>query len=74
MPDGPVQITGKPGDVCLAHHQMIHTAAINASPDIRYAVIFRARHINIAENGKDVMTDIWREWDGIREAVVEDAT
>jgi hypothetical protein len=67
VPEGPVQVTGKPGDVVLAHHQMIHTAAINACPDIRYAVIFRAKHVDIEANGKDVMVDIWREWDGIRE-------
>ncbi len=40
--------------------------AINACPDIRYAVIFRARHVDIKKNGMDVFTDIWREWDGIR--------
>ena len=66
VPEGPVQVTGEPGDLILAHHQIIHTAAINACPDIRYAVIFRARHVDIGKNGKDVFTDIWREWDGIR--------
>ena len=38
-------------------------------PNIRYAAIFRGRHKDAEANGTEAMTDIWREWPGIREAV-----
>lgn len=41
----------------------------NTSPDIRYAVTFRTKHTQIDEIGLDAFTDIWREWDGVRETV-----
>jgi hypothetical protein len=62
----PTQITGKAGDVVLMHHQTVHTAAPNASPNIRYAAIFRACHKDAKEIGVAAMTDIWREWEGLR--------
>ena len=69
LPRGPVQITGEPGDVVLTHHQLVHSAAPNASPGIRYAAIFRVRHAEYEQVGLEAFTDIWREWPGIREAV-----
>lgn len=65
----PVQITGRAGDLVIAHHQIIHGAAPNASPDVRYAAIFRAKHVNVDAVGTDAMTDIWREWPALREAI-----
>ena len=73
LPRDPVQITGKAGDVCLSHFQLWHGAAPNQGPDIRYAAIFRVRHIDAEANGTDVMTDIWREFPGVRGAVGETA-
>ena len=69
LPEGPKQIVGKAGDVVLTHHQIVHTAAPNAAADIRYAAIFRLRHVDCEQNGYDAYTDIWREWPGIQEAV-----
>lgn len=69
LPEGPVMITGEPGDVVLAHHQIVHTAAPNASPHIRYAAIFRMRHAEAAEFGNQAFTDIWHEWPGVRAAI-----
>ncbi len=74
LPEGPTQIVGKAGDVVLTHHQIVHSAAPNASADVRYAVIFRLRHVDCIENGYDSYTDIWREWPGIQEAVDADAS
>ncbi len=62
----PVQITGGPGDVVITHHQLVHTAVANSCPDIRYAAIFRGRHKDAEQNGVAAMTDIWREWEGLR--------
>ena len=50
---------------------MIHTGGPNASPDIRYATIARLRHKDCEANGNDVYTDIWREWEGIRQGASE---
>jgi Phytanoyl-CoA dioxygenase (PhyH) len=69
LPTGPVQITGQAGDAVITHHQIIHAAAPNCSPDIRYAAIFRGRHKDVEANGTEAMTDIWREWPGIREVI-----
>ncbi|MYB64673.1 phytanoyl-CoA dioxygenase family protein [Candidatus Poribacteria bacterium] len=74
LPEGPTQIVGKAGDVVLTHHQIVHSAAPNASADVRYAVIFRLRHVDCIENGYDGYTDIWREWPGIQEAAAADAS
>lgn len=71
LPNPPVQITGSAGDVVFAHHQLIHAAAPNASPDIRYAAIFRAKHVEVNAITTDAMTDIWREWPALREAVAD---
>jgi hypothetical protein len=69
LPREPVQVCGQAGDVCISHHQLIHEAAPNHGPNIRYAVIFRAAHKDTHTIGTDAMTDIWREWDGIRAAM-----
>jgi hypothetical protein len=71
LPTGPHQITGRAGDAVITHHQLVHTAAPNASPHIRYAAIFRLRHAACEQIGKDAYTDIWREWPGVREAMAE---
>ena len=67
LPHEGVQLTGKAGDVIICHHQMYHTAAPNNSADIRYAVIFRPKHVKSNENSTDAMADIWMEFDGVKE-------
>jgi len=63
----PVQITGKAGDVCISHFQLLHSAAPNASPHVRYAAIFRVKRVNHDTDFHPACyTDIWREWDGMR--------
>lgn len=69
LPEGPAYVTAEAGDVVFAHHMMVHTGGPNTSPNIRYAVIFRPKHVQIEEIGFDAYTDIWREWDGVRDAV-----
>ncbi len=66
----PEQHTGKPGDVILCHYQIAHGAAINVSPNPRYAVIFRLNHLDHGQQKHEVMADIWREWPGIRELLM----
>jgi ectoine hydroxylase-related dioxygenase (phytanoyl-CoA dioxygenase family) len=71
LPNGPVQITGEPGDAVITHHQMFHTAAPNHSPDIRYAAIFRVQHELRHEYLNQAYTNIWHEWEGLREALAQ---
>ncbi len=46
-----------------------HTAAPNVSPHPRYAIYFRLRHVDHQDQRLETLTDIWREWDGMREIV-----
>lgn len=65
----PLQITGKAGDVVLVHYELAHSAAPNVSPHVRYALFFRLTHIDHDAQKWEAMTDIWREYAGMREIV-----
>jgi hypothetical protein len=65
MPE-PEQILARAGDVVFCHYQVAHTAGPNLSPDIRYAIYFRLYHQDHGEWCGECMTDIWREWAGMR--------
>jgi phytanoyl-CoA dioxygenase PhyH len=71
MPDvtlpEPVPVTGRAGDAVLCHYQLGHTAGPNTSPHIRYAVYFRLEHVQHGRQRWECLTDIWREWPGVRE-------
>lgn len=62
----PRQITGKAGDVILAHYQLGHAPALNLSCEIRYAVIYRLYPKLYAwdhtERNIARMTNIWLDW------------
>ncbi len=64
-----VMVTGRAGDVILAHHQLQHTGGYNTSPHVRHALISRIRHRNVTAFDKGAYTDIWHEWDGIADMV-----
>jgi phytanoyl-CoA dioxygenase PhyH len=63
------QVTAEPGDAVLCHYQLGHGIASNVSPHIRYAVYFRLNHLNHEAIHWECMTDIWREWEGMRDVV-----
>jgi hypothetical protein len=63
----PVQTTPRAGDVVLSHYQIGHGVAPNVSPHIRYAIYFRLTRVGHSAVKFDVMSDLWREWDGLRE-------
>jgi len=69
QPEDPVMITGEAGDLIIAHHQVYHCAAPNASPNIRYATIARLHHVDFDKNGNDCYTSIWREYPCVREVM-----
>lgn len=68
MPE-PIQVTGKAGDVFLAHYQLAHGIAPNASPNIRYAIFFRLYHQEHQNDWRAPMNDLWLHWPGIREII-----
>jgi hypothetical protein len=65
----PVQILGKAGDVVLVHYELAHSAAPNVSPHIRYVIFFRLKHVEMDQHKWESMTDIWRDYEGMREIV-----
>jgi hypothetical protein len=73
MPEVPLteprQLTGQPGDAVLCHYQLGHGIAGNSSTTIRYAIYFRLKHVDHDAIHWECMTDIWREWAGMRDVV-----
>lgn len=65
----PEQILAQPGDVILAHYELGHGVALNTAPFPRYAIYFRLHHVEHDKQRQETMTDIWREWEGLREIV-----
>lgn len=62
----PVAVTGRAGDVILAHYLLMHSPGSHKGPGIRYAVFFRLSAQGRHELGDSVFTDPWAEWDAIR--------
>ncbi len=69
LPNPPIQVTGEPGDAIMAHYGLGHGIGGNSSPDIRYAIYFRLKHVGHDSIHWECMTDIWREWAGMRDIV-----
>lgn len=63
------QVTGQAGDAVLCHYQLAHGITGNGSPHVRYAIYFRLLHVDHDTLHWECMTDIWREWAGMREVV-----
>jgi hypothetical protein len=65
----PLQTTPRAGDIVLSHYQIGHGIAPNVSPHIRYAIYFRLHRVGHSAIKHEVMSDLWREWDGLRDLV-----
>jgi len=65
----PVAVTGRAGDLVIAHHLLLHAAGQNLSPHIRYAAICRIRHVDVEEFAEEALVEPWHEWPGLREVV-----
>ena len=62
----PQPVRGRAGDAVLCHYQLAHTGGANASPHIRYAVYFRLKVKGHDRRRWECLTDVWREWPGLR--------
>jgi len=51
------------------HYMLGHGIAGNVSPNIRYALFFRLMHVDHDRYQWECMTDVWAEWEGMREIV-----
>lgn len=72
MPE-PIQIKGKAGDIVLCHYQLAHGIGPNVSPNIRYATFFRINHVEVKDDWKAPMKDIWMHYrDNMQEFKVKD--
>ena len=67
----PTQLRVQAGDVAFVHYETAHAASLNISPNVRYALFFRLHRHGHNDRKVAVMTDIWQEWDGMREIVAE---
>ena len=62
----PLQVKPRAGDAVISHYQIGHGIAPNVSGNIRYAIYFRLSRQGHKDVALDVMTDLWREWDGMQ--------
>jgi len=62
----PEPVLARAGDVILCHYQLAHAAGPNTSPHVRYAVYFRLKRKGHDRQKWECLTDVWREWPGIR--------
>lgn len=60
------QLIVRAGDALLAHYLLVHGAAPNLGPHIRYAVFFRLFHQDHDASSIETIGDLWREWEGLR--------
>ena len=67
----PKMIAARAGDAILVHYQIAHCASPNVSPHPRYAIYFRLQHVNYLAQLYEALTDIWMEYDGMREVAAQ---
>lgn len=60
------QIKARAGDAVLAHYQLLHGVAENHAMWPRYATFFRIKHPDHETHKLECLTDLWREWPGVR--------
>ena len=65
----PLQIKAQAGDAVIAHYQLLHGAANNHAPRPRFTTFFRVEHPDHQTHRLECLTDLWREWPGVRAAV-----
>lgn len=63
----PRPLMAQAGDAVVAHYALAHGVSGNVGPHIRYAVFFRLFHADHEQVQTACLTDLWREWEGMRE-------
>uniref|UniRef100_K3WJX7 Phytanoyl-CoA dioxygenase n=1 Tax=Globisporangium ultimum (strain ATCC 200006 / CBS 805.95 / DAOM BR144) TaxID=431595 RepID=K3WJX7_GLOUD len=62
----PVQLLASRGDIVLAHPNLAHRGGLNFSPDIRYQVYFRMKHVEHATLQAEARTNLWADLEGVQ--------
>lgn len=60
------EFNGPAGSVCFWHGQLIHTAAANASRDIRMGLICRFRRWDVNDILFETPDDVWEYWEPLK--------
>ncbi|TMW63460.1 hypothetical protein Poli38472_002401 [Pythium oligandrum] len=61
----PVQLLASRGDIVLAHPNLAHRGGLNFSPDIRYQVYFRLKHVDHEQLQVDAAKNLWVDLEGL---------
>jgi ectoine hydroxylase-related dioxygenase (phytanoyl-CoA dioxygenase family) len=64
-----VQITGKAGDIVLAHYNMPHSVAPNLSPHIRHCIYFRVACKDLVDGDFSALQNMWKHWQGVSDVL-----
>jgi hypothetical protein len=62
----PEQVTGRAGDLLLAHYLLGHNIGGNTSPAVRRAVYFRIKRAGHDSRWRECLQDPWLDYDAIR--------
>ncbi|GAA1269695.1 hypothetical protein GCM10009665_67670 [Kitasatospora nipponensis] len=63
----PEQVTGRAGDLLLAHYLLGHNIGDNVSPAVRRAVYFRVKRTGHDPRWRAFLQDPWLDYDRVRE-------
>jgi ectoine hydroxylase-related dioxygenase (phytanoyl-CoA dioxygenase family) len=63
----PEQVTGRAGDLVLAHFLLGHNIGGNTSPAVRRAVYYRLKRSGHNPRWREFLQDPWLEYDPVRE-------
>ena len=60
------QVTGRPGDLLLAHYLLGHNIGGNTSGAVRRAAYYRIKRAGHDSHWREFVADPWRDYDAIR--------
>ena len=67
---GPAQhVLLKKGDVVLCHQKLPHRGCPNYSPNIRYQIYFRIKHVRLQEHKEQWLDDLMLPFEGVRDII-----
>lgn len=61
----PVQLLASRGDIVLAHPSLAHRGGLNFSPDIRYQLYFRMKHVEHAALQPQARVNLYADLEGL---------
>lgn len=65
----PVQLLASRGDIVLAHPNLAHRGGLNFSPDVRYQIYFRLKHVHYAALQPQAHENLWIDLEGLQDLV-----